>query len=279
MIIKNQFKKLSCLISTTNINTRISEINSNQQRQITKLTEATLNDSDYLDSNSLEEPQNCTEEIQINNNFETIDSETTIEQNFVSESNKETINENTDHEYSGGSHFISRRIRMTYEDRQGNITSRLVKVDSFDNHACGGSFFAYCYSKKDYRTFRFDGVIECVNEDTGECIDNIKKYLNNEYEMSPEKRESEIQKKYQDVFDVFIYVAKADGQFRKEEKKIIFDFFTNFVTEETLTESVIEKIFKNTQVPSKKVINMPSKTFFINTMIFLLKSVDVAMKL
>lgn len=46
-------------------------------------------------------------------------------------------------------------LEMIYQDCEGNISQRNIKVLSIGNE----SFRAYCYIKKQQRTFKFSGVL------------------------------------------------------------------------------------------------------------------------
>lgn len=55
----------------------------------------------------------------------------------------------------------SNRISFTYEDAQGNITTREIRVDEVDDTYIEG----YCYTAKDTRTFRLDRIIGLIEQD------------------------------------------------------------------------------------------------------------------
>ena len=58
----------------------------------------------------------------------------------------------------------------------------------------------------------------CVDLDTGEIVSDVKDFLNALYEESPERTMDSLTTDYLDVAKVLFFVAKADGQFRREEK-------------------------------------------------------------
>ncbi|OOF64778.1 BRCT domain-containing protein [Rodentibacter pneumotropicus] len=55
----------------------------------------------------------------------------------------------------------SNRISFTYEDAQGNITNREIRVDEVNDTYIEG----YCYNAMDTRTFRLDRIIGLIEQD------------------------------------------------------------------------------------------------------------------
>jgi hypothetical protein len=69
-------------------------------------------------------------------------------------------------------------LSIRYKDRKGQITQRDIDVKQFGNQIYGGSMYAYCHLRKDYRTFRFDRVISATDRTTGKFIHDIGLWLN-----------------------------------------------------------------------------------------------------
>ncbi len=79
-------------------------------------------------------------------------------------------------------------LRIRYKDRNGQVTRRDIDVTQFGNEIYGGSMYAYCHLRKDYRTFRFDRVISATDRTTGEFINNIGRWLNEKCKSQASQR-------------------------------------------------------------------------------------------
>ena len=81
-------------------------------------------------------------------------------------------------------------------------------------------------------------------------VSDIKKYLNAKYEQSPEKSSDILAVDYIDVLKVIYFVAKADGQYRKEEKEVIAQYVRTLIRDERITTKIIDDILIEIDVPT-----------------------------
>ena len=141
-------------------------------------------------------------------------------------------------------------LEFEYRDGNGSISTRKVKVRQFDTELYGGILLGHCELRGATRTFRFDRISNCVDLETGQSIDNIKHYLTELYEKSPGKSAEVLATDYIDVLKVLYYVAKADGQFRKEEKEVISTYVSELLRDDRITVSLLEGVFRELDAPS-----------------------------
>ncbi|MET0082689.1 MAG: hypothetical protein ABW079_06715 [Sedimenticola sp.] len=141
-------------------------------------------------------------------------------------------------------------IEIDYVDANKSTTTRVVRVREFDNSLYGGIIMGHCELRNATRTFRFDRIKKCVDLDTGEEITDVRKYLNDKYDQSPEKSTDILEIDYVDVLKVIYFVAKADGQYRKEEKAVITQYVRKLVRDDRITTEMVDGILKEMDVPS-----------------------------
>ena len=107
-----------------------------------------------------------------------------------------------------------------------------------------------CALRDATRTFRFDRVKKGVDLETGEVITDIKHHLNDLYEKSPERSAELLATDYIDILKVVYFVAKADGQYRKEEKEVISEYVRKLVRDDRITIKMIDEILSEIEVPT-----------------------------
>ncbi len=164
---------------------------------------------------------------------------------------------------------VYKSLKIKYKDGKNQVTKRVIQVYKFGEASFGGFILAFCELREANRTFRTDRIIECMDNDTGEFIDDVSKYLMDNYYNSDDYRqlqdklkkqqEKEIQdeyyntfiSKYEIVLKVLLYIVRCDGTFNHREKAIVKELFENLEkNNELLTDKLLEKIYKNFQTPS-----------------------------
>ena len=139
---------------------------------------------------------------------------------------------------------FSARLAITYRDSNGSVTERQVRVREFDNEVYGGMMIGHCSLRDATRTFRFDRVQTAIDAETGEVISDLRFFLNTAYENSAERSVELLAEDYLDVMKVLFYVAKADGQFRKEEKVVVCEYAKKLTRDDRISIELVEPIFK-----------------------------------
>ena len=145
---------------------------------------------------------------------------------------------------------LSAHIEIDYKDGDGALTTRSVRVREFDNQLYSGIIMGHCELRNATRTFRFDRIKKCVDIETGEIVTDIRKYLNDLYDKSPERSIDIIAIDYIDVLKVIYFVAKADGRYRKAEKEVISGYVRKLVRDDRITPEMIDGLLKEVDVPT-----------------------------
>jgi hypothetical protein len=143
-----------------------------------------------------------------------------------------------------GTKKITAFLRIEYIDRDGQKTIRDVDVQTFNDHEYGGILAGFCHLRGAFRSFRYDRIQSCTDLKTGEVIEDIKKYLNNQYKETPDWLENHIIMEYIDNMKILYYVAKADGACRKKEKQIITQYIQEVTNNQMVTLDMTNEILQ-----------------------------------
>ncbi|MFE1816949.1 tellurite resistance TerB family protein [Metapseudomonas otitidis] len=111
-------------------------------------------------------------------------------------------------------------LTIYYESYSGELTQRGVSVTDFDEEQMTG----LCHLRERERTFRYDRVRSCSNAKTGEVVRNINQYLMEHYRQTVRYTLDVLYRNHPDALKVLLYVAKADGQVRAPELKVVAGF-------------------------------------------------------
>lgn len=136
---------------------------------------------------------------------------------------------------------VSANLRIKYTDSKGSFSEREVTVRNAGVMNGKKAIFGYCKLRNQSRTFIINQISECIDLDTGECIQDIYTHLQEKYNSSPEKAMNEVINNEQDILNVWVYIARADSQYRKEEKLIICNAVRALSVDRRITDEVINK--------------------------------------
>lgn len=145
---------------------------------------------------------------------------------------------------------VKATLRIEYEDGAGKKTERVVDIHQFGADLSGGLLIGHCRMRNATRTFRFDRIKKCVDDETGEIVDDIYSYLRAKYESSPEHARDKFYEDEYDTLRVLFYVGKADGQLRAAEKAIIRETCRALANDSRMTDEVIDDLFSSLDVPT-----------------------------
>lgn len=137
---------------------------------------------------------------------------------------------------------VSANFKIKYIDTKGSFSEREVTVRNAGTINGKKAIFGYCKLRNQSRTFIIKQISECIDLDTGEFINDIYTYLQNKYENSPEKTMHDVEMNDKDFLNALVYVGRADGQYRKEEKLIVCDAVRKLSGDNRITDEVINKI-------------------------------------
>lgn len=146
--------------------------------------------------------------------------------------------------------IIETTLRLTYTDGNGKKTERIVDVQQYDEKHYGGMIIGHCHLRKDTRTFRIDRINQCVIEDTGEIIGDVRAFLREEYEKSVHASVDKLHDEQYDLLRIYLFVAKADGRMMKKEVKIIADICRELTGDERINAEVVARILNKIEVPT-----------------------------
>jgi hypothetical protein len=145
---------------------------------------------------------------------------------------------------------LATTVEIEYRDGGGSKSKRVIHTRSFDNRLHNGLLIGHCTLRNATRTFRFDRVLSAVDVATGEVISDLRSHLNTLYESFPERSRDSLEERFRDLLRVLLFVAKADGQYRREEKIIVRDFCRELASDPRVTDEMIDRLFDGLDVPS-----------------------------
>jgi len=151
---------------------------------------------------------------------------------------------------------VRARLRLRYVDGAGSKTDRSVEVRQFGGLDGTTLLIGRCLLRNATRTFRTDRILECVDEETGEVISDVRSYLTRKYQGSPERSRDALLEGEYDTLRILLYVGKADGQLRAAEKAIIRDACVAIAKDSRLTPESIGELLASMQVPTLHAFKM-----------------------
>ncbi len=134
-----------------------------------------------------------------------------------------TIDKESEHDLlaPGESLRVSANLCLTYMGASGKITERGLRVREIFSAPYGLQLIGYCCLREETRTFQVERIIRCVDNETGRLVDNVVEFLLHAYRKSSDYSIYKLYRSHYDVLQVWLYVAKADGQFRADERRVI----------------------------------------------------------
>lgn len=145
---------------------------------------------------------------------------------------------------------VEATLKIAYRDGNDNRTKRVVDVRRFDDGLYGGVMIGHCRLRDATRTFRFDRIERCIDVSTGEIVADVRTLLNALYEESPRSAIDALASDHLDIAKILLFVAKADGQFRRDEKLVIARYLRSLLRDERITLELIDDGFRDVHSPS-----------------------------
>ncbi len=146
-------------------------------------------------------------------------------------------------------------LKLNYTDGNGQKSERMVTVREFSPGYMGGFILGYCHLRNGTRTFRVDRIQSCTDLDSGELITDIKTYLKSIYDQSTDHSMDQLLESDYDLMRVLLYVGKADGAFRQDEKKIVAEACCELSSDSRITAEIVTNVMN-------KYIDMPTLMAF-----------------
>lgn len=148
------------------------------------------------------------------------------------------------------------RLRLSYTDGAGRKTERTVDVRQFGAFGDSVLLIGHCAMRNATRTFRSDRISSCVDEETGELVNDVRGYLQAKYDASPDRTKDLLLVDEYDTLRVFLYVGKADGQLRAAEKAVIRETCVALTSDSRLTDKSIDELFTGMDVPTLQAFKL-----------------------
>lgn len=146
---------------------------------------------------------------------------------------------------------IDLRLHLRYQKMNGQIDERDFDLKEFRRGAEGYGLEGFCHLRKDHRSLTSQGVLHCVDRDTGEVIENLLSYIEQHYVASGNAKFDEVCDEHDDELTVLFYIAKADGAMRPAELAVLIDYITSFIPEGRPTAAEIKQIVLGWHPPGK----------------------------
>lgn len=137
-------------------------------------------------------------------------------------------------------------LSICYESGSGEVTQRGVSVTDFDENEIVG----FCHLREQNRTFLYSRISSCVDVKTGEAIDDVNAYLQDVYKQSPRYSADLLYQNHYETLQVLLYVGKADGQLRAEERKVIAAACKVITGDVRITEDIANDLIDSVGIPS-----------------------------
>ena len=141
-------------------------------------------------------------------------------------------------------------IEIKYTDGNGLETSRIVDVKYCSFTGNNDMFKGYCHLREANRTFRISRVQQAVDVSTGEIIDDLSVFLREKYEQSDHFALTNAFDKYYDNLRALLYVGKADGQLRRGERAVLYEFMQQITGRESIPENTLKYWADGIDLPS-----------------------------
>lgn len=145
---------------------------------------------------------------------------------------------------------VKARLHLKYMNGARQRTERTVDVRQFGAFGQTTLLIGHCHLRNATRTFRTDRIQFCVDEETGEVVEDIRGYLRKMYDDSPERSADGLLETEYDTLRVLLYVGKADGQLRAAEKAVIRSTCAVLSNDSRLTDEMISDLLARLDVPT-----------------------------
>ena len=144
------------------------------------------------------------------------------------------------------------RYRVSYEDQQGLKTERDIEVKRVHENAGKYAIDAHCLLRNAHRSFLGERIQKAINLDSGEIVENLAMDAMAQYSDSGEGRAlAAIDKEWMGVA-VLVFVCRADGQMRKEERSIVARYLKRRCNEMSLDDTELDFAIKSISEPDHR---------------------------
>lgn len=138
------------------------------------------------------------------------------------------------------------KLGFRYTDSNGATTNRQIRTKAFvpwlnDDHLVLG----FCNYRKANRSFATSQMQDVIDLETGECLDDVDRFLTEAYEASDYKKIDEFIDERMNVVECLLYLARLDGNLTKAQKAIIYDYIKQASAASLLTDAIVQNLIKD----------------------------------
>lgn len=119
---------------------------------------------------------------------------------------------------------VDLKLRIRYQKTSGQIDERDFDLREFQRGDEGYALEGYCHLRNAERSLVSQGVLHCIDRETGEIIDNLPAYIEKHYNGSPAAVFDAMVIGRRDELTALLYFAAADGTIRPAEHQILIDY-------------------------------------------------------
>jgi hypothetical protein len=141
-------------------------------------------------------------------------------------------------------------LQIQYRDGRGAITQRRITLRDFSIEG-SGALIGHCHLRNGQRSFRLDRVIRCVDVEGGEVIGDLRAWLTQRYDSSPERGWELVLHEHLPVVRALLYLGKADGQFSAKERDIVVGLCRTLVARDDLERPQFNDAIRSMSTPSR----------------------------
>lgn len=137
----------------------------------------------------------------------------------------------------------SEQYTLIYKDAIGNVTRRVIDLQGF---MWEENFYiiAYCHLRNAQRQFSLDRIVSLYDA-SGNKIQNPKDYFLALYKQTPKYKTENALKEKTEQLSLLVFLARADGAMRKNEREIILKYLDSQI--QGLDLDAVEKRIKSMQ--------------------------------
>lgn len=145
---------------------------------------------------------------------------------------------------------VQARLRLNYIDSKGQTSDRTVDVREFGSTSYGAIIIGRCHERNATRTFRTDRIKHCVDEETGEIIDDVHAFLRNRYEKSTQYSLDNLLNNEYDVLRIMLYLGKSDGRLTADDREAITEACQSISADNRITDNQVKALLSRIDTPS-----------------------------
>ena len=86
---------------------------------------------------------------------------------------------------------------------------------------------------------------DVIDLETGECLDDVDRFLTETYEASDYKKIDDFIDERMNVVECLLYLARLDGNLAKAQKTIIYDYVKQASGAAFVTDAIIQNLIKD----------------------------------